>query len=175
MEKLRGYQIKESVTKKCWGLSSIILSEYDHEVLAHPWGEYNCVFLGFKEIFEDEFYRELVELSGLMRAVLDANQESIDDLDKEVVGTLFKEGEEVEGLTYRESCNKIIHANKYMVDLRRSSTHPLDNGKDGYNDSEITDYKNPYVITEGSHRRKDWKSEIDFLKFINLTIDFSHI
>lgn len=88
----------------------------------------------------------------------------------ETVGKLKHEDKEIINLSYRESCNKIIHANSYSIKLDKSNLHPLDNGKNGYNKSDIDTYKSPIIITEGIHRNKKWESELVFIKFIDETL-----
>jgi len=175
MRKLKGYEIQNSIEEKCWKLSSYILSEYDFRGLAHPANEYWCIFENkFKESFETIFFKELIELVGLLRAILDSEPLTVEN---EVYGVdnsfgiLKKETGETLKLTYREVCNKIIHAISYEIKFNYSEYHPLDNNKNGYGETEIIEFKNPKIITQGSFNGKQWNAEIDFLKFIDQTMN----
>ena len=175
MKKLRGFKIQSSLEEKCWKLSSYILAQYDFENLSHPANAYWCIFgTKFKDSFETFFLKELVELSGLIRALLD--NESI-KVEKEIfetnncVGLLHIKNGKTIGLSYREACNKIIHSTSFKIELIHSKNHPLNNDKNGYNESELTKFKNPRIITKGNYQGKSWTAEIDFLKFIDRTMN----
>ena len=170
MEKLQVDQTEELIKEKCWKLSSYLLAEYDFQELTHPANEYWCKFgTDFKESFKKKFFKELIELAGLIRAILDMHNLSSEKY--EIVGKIEYENKEIEKLDYRESCNKIIHANYYSIDYKKVDSHPLDNGKNGYNNSENENYKSPIIITEGFYRKKKWKSELTFIKFIDETLN----
>lgn len=169
IEKLRIDITEDMLTEKCWKLSSYILAEYNFVNLRHPINEYWCKFCNeFRWAFEERFLKELIELAGLIRALLDMH--NLDTDYSETVGNLKYEDKEVVDLSYRESCNKIIHANSFSIELKESNSHPLDNGKNGYNKSDIETYKNPIIITEGVYYNKKWQSELDFIKFIDQTM-----
>ena len=73
-------------------------------------------------------------------------------------------------LTLREACNKTIHAKNHNISFNWSDKHPLFNGKNGYEDyedSENIKFKDPIIITEGTHKNVDWISKIHFFKFID--------
>jgi hypothetical protein len=170
MEKLQVNQTEELITDKCWKLSSYLMAQYDFKELTHPANEYWCKFGNeFKESFEKNFFKELIELAGLLRAILDMH--SLSSENYEVVGKIKYENKEIEDLDYRESCNKIIHAEFYSIEFIKTDSHPLDNKKNGYNDSDYDNYKNPTVITEGFYRKTKWKSELTFINFIDETLN----
>jgi hypothetical protein len=170
MEKLQVEQTEELISEKCWKLSSYLLAEYDFKELIHPANEYWCKFgTDFKDSFKKVFFKELIELAGLIRAILDMHNLSSENYG--IVGKIEYENKEVENLDYKESCNKIIHAKSYSIDFKKTDSHPLENGKNGYNDSDNSNYKNPIIITEGTNRRKKWKSEITFINFIDETLN----
>lgn len=175
MKKLKGFDIQNSIEEKCWKLSSYILSQYDFQDIAHPANEYWCIFENkFKDSFETIFFKELIELVGILRALLDSESLKIENEIygvENVFGLLKNETGETIKLSYREACNKIIHAISYEVKLNYSKQHPLDNNKNGYGETEIIKFKNPKIITQGSFNGKHWNAEIDFLKFIDQTMN----
>ncbi|HEY5593180.1 MAG TPA: hypothetical protein VIK55_19460 [Paludibacter sp.] len=65
-------QIEDAVKEKCWKLSSYILAEYDFKNLEHPWNEPWCLFGNtFKDMFENTFIKELIEVAAIMRSLQD--------------------------------------------------------------------------------------------------------
>ena len=170
MEKLQVEQTGELISQKCWKLSAFLLAEYDFKKMIHPYNEYWCKFgTDFKDSFQKTFFKELIELAGLIRAILDMH--SLNAENYGLVGKIKYENKEIKNLNYRESCNKIIHAEYYSIDFEETDTHPLENGKNKYNDSEFSNYKNPKIITEGIYHNKKWKVEFEFIKFINETLN----
>ena len=153
----------------------MILAQYDVIYLKHPAEEYWCIFTtNFQEKFETNFMRELVGFAGTLRALLDVESISVPVKNKKYlfdqsVGELYKNGTK-EPLSFREACNKIIHANKYEIRFNYSETHPLDNGKNGY-ESIDKPYKNPIIVTYGEYQKKHWNAELNFLKFIEMSIN----
>jgi len=171
MEKLQVDQTEDLIAEKCWRLSSYLLAEYDFKKLTHPDNEYWCKFGNeFNESFKKVFFKELIELAGLVRAILDMH--SLSSENYETVGKIEYEHKEIENLNYRESCNKIIHAEFYSIGFNKTDSHPLDNGKNNYNNSDYDTYKSPIIITEGYYRNKKWKSELTFIKFIDESLNF---
>ena len=156
--------LSEIVTDKCMKLTAILLSKYDFIDLSHPVHEYWCPFENFVIRFDDIFAKELIELSVLARVCLD-----VDDTfgSEEIVGSLSEDSKQSD-LTFRQACNKIIHAKTYEVKLDWSNKHPLDNGRNGYGESDIKKFKNPIVKTAGKYNKKEWKADILFLKYINV-------
>lgn len=174
MKKLRGFEIQNSLEEKCWKLSSYVLSQYDFEYLSHPGHEYWCIFNKYEELFQTTFFKELIEVCGLIRSLLDSESLKVD---KTIAGVsndfgILKDGKNTKTpLSFREACNKIIHSKKYSIELNRSSTHPLDNGKNGYNNSTKDNFKDPKIIVIGERNGKNWTAEIDFLKFIDQALN----
>ena len=175
MNNIYNFHIEESVKDKCWRLSSYILSEYDFQNLTHPWNEYWCIFCNtFKESFENTFIKELIELAGLMRALLDIHSIHIPQnksISISSIGILQFEENNKEDLNYREACNKLIHSTEFSLDFRESNSHPLFNGKNGYNESACKKFEDPILLTKGIHSRKKWKAEINFFRFIDYTLN----
>jgi hypothetical protein len=170
MEKLQVDHTEELITEKCWKLSSYLLAQYDFHELTHPANEYWCKFgTDFKESFKKVFFKELIELAGLIRAILDMH--NLSSQSHEIVGKVEYENKEIENLDYRESCNKIIHADYYSIEFKKVALHPLENGKNGYNNPVNDSYKSPIIITEGFYRNQKWKSELNFIKFIDETLN----
>jgi len=175
MDKIYMHQIQESLNDKCWRLSSYLLSQYDIKELSHPWKEYWCIFENnFKQSFKNIFFKEFIEISALIRALLD-----IDDIKipKEFagistqVGTITCDNGKEKELTFRDACNKIIHSKKYSVSFLWSEQHPLCNGKSGCEASDSEKFKNPIISTEGDYHGKTWVAKIEFFKFIDQALN----
>jgi hypothetical protein len=176
MKQVRKHQIEGSIVEKAYLLSALILAQYDIEALKHPANEHWCMFSNdFEEKFHENFMKELIGFTGLLRALLDIHLEvsseknvtnQIFDLN---VGTLIV-GEVTIPLDFRQACHKIIHAITYDIELKVSKMHPLDNGKNGYG-SNLGEYKNPLIITYGKLGSKSWISELNLLKFMDLAIN----
>ncbi len=168
------YEIEVKLKEKCWQITSFILSRYDFDKLSHPWNEHWSIFENqLTETFEDNYFKEFLELAVLMRASLDIHDVRIPKKIGEVeisVGDLIKvnsSGEKTIPLTFREACNKTIHALEYEIILDRCDSHPLDNGKNGYSETEETNFKNPILLTKGSFQGDNWTAKIELLKFID--------
>jgi hypothetical protein len=175
MENLFYNQIEDSVKEKCWKLSSYILAEYDFRNLRHPWDEPWCFFAStFSEKFENTFIKELIEMAALMRSLQDVhsndNNEESNAFPSNDIGLLIHNDGTQEVLDFRKACNKIIHALEYSIDLTFSNEHPLSNGKDGYNDSTLDNFKSPIIITRGKYGKLEWQASIYFFKFIEQAI-----
>ena len=125
--------LSEIISDQCMNLCTRVLSQYDFIDLAHPIQEYWCPFENFKLRFDDIFAKEFIELAALVRVILD-----VDDSfgSKEVVGTITQDGNKID-MSFRDACNKIIHAKTIDIDFAFSERHPLDNGKNGYGESQV--------------------------------------
>lgn len=156
--------LSEILTDKCMNLTAMLLSQYDFVDLSHPVHEHWCPFENFVARFDNIFAKELIELSALARVYVD-----VDDTfgSKQIVGSLSEDSRQ-RNLTFRQACNKIIHARTYKVRLDWSSKHPLDNGGNGYGESDIKKFKNPIIKTAGTYQKKEWKADIFFLKYIDV-------
>lgn len=120
LNKLRHFQIEDSIIDKSYTLNSMILSPYDVISLKHPASEHWCIFTNnFQEKFEANFMRELADFAGILRPLLDVELISVPMKNKEYqfdqnVGELC-ENDEKKPLSFRQACNKIIHANKFEI------------------------------------------------------------
>lgn len=175
LDKFSFNDVAESINEKCWKLSCYILSQYDIIELSHPWNEYWCIFANrFNDLFKRTFFKEFIELTALIRSLLERNDikveiKKIGDVYVGVVGILTTNNSGKD-LTLREACNKTIHAKNHDISFDWSDKHPLFNGKNGYEDyedSENIKFKDPIIITEGTYKNSDWISKIHFFKYIN--------
>lgn len=95
-----------------------------------------CIFENqFNESFENNFFKEFLELAALIRALLDIHEIKIPKKIGNVsisVGSLTINDSEIKELTLREACNKTIHSMNYEINFCYSDDHPLSNGKNGY-------------------------------------------
>jgi hypothetical protein len=156
--------LSEIITDQCWKLTATLLSKYDLDELSHPIQEPWCPFIDFAFRFDDIFGKELIELAVLARVSLDVDGEFGA---KQIVGTLIDNGNRSD-LNFREACNKIIHAKTFEAKLEWSNSPPLDNGRNGYGETTIDRFKNPIIMTQGVHNRKQWEANIHFLKYVSI-------
>ena len=72
LNRLRHFQIEDSIIDKSYTLNSMILSQYDVISLKHPASEHWCIFTNnFQEKFEANFMRELAGFAGIHRTLLE--------------------------------------------------------------------------------------------------------
>lgn len=133
-------------------------------------GVFSRIISGINSIF----MKKLIGFAGILRALLNAESIFIPVKHEEYgfdqsVGQLSK-NDNTEPLSFREACNKIIHANQYEIKFSYSEVHPLDNGRNGYG-SAHEKYKNPIIVTYGEYRNVPWISNLEFLKFIDMSIN----
>jgi hypothetical protein len=164
---LTSYALGEVVSTQCWKVTSLLLSKYDLDHLSHPLQEPWCSFVHFAERFDDVFIKELLELAAIARVNIDVNRVAGE---AKIVGSLIEGGKE-KHLNFREACNKLIHANEYELIFDWTSSHPLDNGTNGYNDVFAVGkrkFKNPKICTKGKFRGQEWQATIIFVKFVDV-------
>ena len=131
LNRLRHFQIEDTIVDKAYALNSMIISQYDVTALKHPDEEYWCIFTNnFQDQFDSTFMKELIGFAGTLRALLDVESISIPVENEEYgfdqsVGQLSK-NHNIEPLSFREACNKLIHANQYEIRFSYSEAHPLD-------------------------------------------------
>ncbi|MBU1820515.1 MAG: hypothetical protein KKG00_03245 [Bacteroidetes bacterium] len=175
LNQMRLFEIEESIKDKCFTLTSLILAQYDITALRHPYGEYWCIFTNdFQSKFNTNFMMELTSLIGLLRAVMDIESINIPVKNEnygfdQSVGILTIDTSN-EPLSYREACNKIIHADSYQIQFSYSEKHPLFDERNGYDNEESRSFKNPMLVTRGKYRGKIWISDLNFLKFIDASM-----
>ena len=108
-----------------------------------------------------EISRLLLECAVLIRNEIDLQYSSksyITYTEKECVGRLYRDiydaKDECEELTFREACNKIIHAQHINFDLENAKS--------------IRQYDsiNNIVYLYGNYQDKGWKAELDVCKFL---------
>ena len=177
MEKTYIHEIHESVDEKCWKLSTYLLAQYDIKEMSHPYQEYWCIFENqFQASFDKHFFKELIEIAALLRTLLDINEIKIE---KEFAGISTQVGKLTDGknsneLFFREACNKIVHSKKHSIKLLFDDKHPLCNGKNGYEKSDVKIFKAPIIVTGGRfHDGGSWVAEIDFFKFIDQAMNLN--
>lgn len=82
--------------------------------------------------------------------------------EKECVGKLYRDiydaKDECEELTFREACNKIIHARHINFDLENAKNQ------------RQYDSINNMVYLYGNYQNKGWKAELDVCKFLCVLI-----
>lgn len=149
--------------QNCWELNNILFAMYDYISMKHPYGEFWCHYTNdYNVLFEEKFSAGIIQMSGLLRALMDTNQLEVKQV---IVGRLVTNGVEKE-LNFREACNKIIHASNLEIEYENSTLHPLDNGKNGYSNYEMKKFKNPIIVTKGVYQGKNWSSKLNFNRFV---------
>jgi len=114
------------------------------------------------------------EFSEISRILLECavqirNQNDGDYVNKEykysidsIVGKLFENikstPQKYTNLTFKESCNKIIHAKHINFDLENAKS------------TKEYDSINSTIYLYGDHNKKEWKAELDVCKFICVLI-----
>lgn len=175
MDNIKGFLFENGHHEKCWRITSYILAQYEIKNLSHPNSEYWCPFENqFQEFFNGHFIKELIEIASFTRALLDCEDikipNQINGID-DFVGSLKYDNKAEVGLSFRESCNKIIHAKEFSIKYESKKTHPLDNGKNGYVvKGEERIYNNPIVKLSGTKNKINWVIELDFLRFIDFAM-----
>jgi len=108
-----------------------------------------------------EVSRLLLECAVLIRNEIDLQYSSNSYrtyTEKECVGKLYRDiydaKDECEELTFREACNKIIHARHINFDLENAKNQ------------RQYDSINNMVYLYGNYQNKGWKAELDVCKFL---------
>ncbi|MGB7580890.1 MAG: hypothetical protein WBL85_00390 [Sedimentisphaerales bacterium] len=162
MKPLSLHALEESIADQCWKVTSLVLARYDFSELSHPWQEYWCPFIDFCNKFDAFFIKSVLELAAIARVNLDVEDVGTANL---IVGTLTQNNE-TKDLTFREACNKLIHAMQYEILFDWETKHPLDNGTNGYFETKLERFKNPKIRTTGKYQSDNWEAVIRFLPFI---------
>jgi hypothetical protein len=104
-----------------------------------------------QEVEEDEITRILLSLAITAR-VVDDRENNVFERYSASCGTIQKDilSEEVEILDLREACNKIIHAKSVRYDVEELN---------------IQIYLNPFIYLYGSVQGKQWRVNLDIIKF----------
>jgi hypothetical protein len=116
----------------------------------------------WNELAEHEITLRLASTASFLRARDDLwiTEAPDHELRKAPCGTLRRdmESDNVVDLTMREACNKIIHASRYNFDV---------NGDDPYQ------YLEPIVYLYGTYGGKNWRAEVDVLRYVETGIAFT--
>jgi hypothetical protein len=107
-----------------------------------------------QEVEEDEITRLLLNLAITAR-VIDDRQERIFEKASSNCGQLENMRQDssapnIEVLSLREACNKIIHATKVRFDVE---------------ETEGQTYLNPYIYLYGKQNKNSWKATLDIVAF----------
>lgn len=104
-----------------------------------------------QEVETDEITRILLSLAITAR-IIDDREERVFELIGTDCGTLQKDlnAASVDVLDIREACNKIIHATKVRFDVEELG---------------VQRYLNPTIYLYGSQQGKNWRAQIDVIKF----------
>ena len=104
-----------------------------------------------QEVEEDEITRVLLSLAITAR-VIDDRENIVFEQVSAGCGTIQKDilSEEVETLDLREACNKIIHAKSVRYDVEELN---------------VQIYLNPFIYLYGSFQGKQWRVNLDVIKF----------
>lgn len=104
-----------------------------------------------QEVEEDEITRILLSLAITAR-VVDDRENKVFERVSAGCGIIQKNilSEEVEILDLREACNKIIHAKSVRYDVEEFN---------------VQIYLNPFIYLYGSFQGKQWRVNLDIIKF----------
>ncbi len=122
-----------------------------------------AIEFAFGENKEDQVIHGLIEISILYRKIEhqfpdDIKEEARAKQKEKVVGKLIEKGKELE-LIMIEACNKIIHANSLNFDVSGGDSHE-------------EQYLNPIIHIYGEKYGKEWKVELDVIKFCEYSMRF---
>ena len=101
---------------------------------------------------EHEIVSCLISIGISTRMIIDGPGPSLGG-DKDFCGQLLQGPDlsEVNNLTVREACNKLVHAKRVRIDTEQDNFHNY--------------YLTPTVYLYGTHQSKDWKAVLDLVKF----------
>jgi hypothetical protein len=92
--------------------------------------------------------------------LFDQHEQEFEGVSKRPCGQLFSDWpkrEQIEDLTLREACNKIIHA----TEIRHNVVDP----DPGYNPDQIGVYLRPYLHLYGTKEGRNWKADLKIIEF----------
>jgi hypothetical protein len=123
-------------------------------------GDYDILGI-FRRIEYSEISKRLISIATISRNTVElwtkkgvfSNSEFC-----EVVGKLWENSvnkDKVHGLSFREACNKIVHANHINFDLTKIK-------------DILSGHLNPIVYLYGVHNKFGWKCKIDIYKFVKV-------
>jgi hypothetical protein len=112
---------------------------------------------------EPEITRLLVSIAARVRVIQDREREYFKQVKKTDCGRLVrdvKHPRKSEPLSWREACNKIIHAKHFHVDLQRKPRNP-------------NDYPplRPIVHLYGTQDRVEWKATLNIEAFVGINAE----
>ena len=164
----QGFHARDEILEReGYKLLCLVLAKYDLEKLQYYNGA-NDVFEQLMEHENTELNTSIMSLAALARANDDVGGglKAHDDENTDGVGILIVEGKETK-LSSREACNKIIHSKSAIWRLDETDEHPLYEEK--YKERGITldiNYKNPVLLLEGVNNKKEWKAEVNVIKWV---------
>lgn len=118
-------------------------------------GQYS-LFWVFRNTEYSEISRRLISIAAISRNLMEISRDTtIQTLE---VGKFYKKSnsDEFVELTFREACNKVIHADHIN----------FDNSEDPAVSSPYVGYLNPIVYLYGTYNGEPWKIELEIFKFI---------
>lgn len=167
-------EIKLQLKELCYDVLAYALAEKDMRDLSHPINEWFCIFdNNFREIYPRVFNSKLIMLSAMIRVLLDDNK-NVDYKDGNKLGVKEEKNSGIkEDLNLRKCCNKIIHAEKRDMKYELLNEHPLENSKNIYlSRGKNKKFKNILILIEDKYQKKEYRSEINLIKFIEATMNF---
>lgn len=115
-----------------------------------------------QEVEEDEITRILLHLAITARVIDDREDRVFEDLTSGC-GTLQQDlnKPELDTLSIREACNKLIHAEKVRFDIEELG---------------VQTYLNPIIYLYGTLQKRQWRAELDVIEFCkeyaSIVLDF---
>lgn len=132
-------------------LSIFLASRHFAELCTEYPGEGFDSIYKIQEVEADEITRILLSVAITAR-VIDDREDRVFELVGSDCGTLQKDisANVIDVLDIREACNKIIHADKVRFDV---------------DELGVQKYLNPVIYLYGSLQDKNWRAQLDVIKF----------
>ncbi|WP_334161171.1 hypothetical protein [Phenylobacterium sp.] len=158
----------QPVRRDLWRLLLVFLAdrEYarvtEHEFFADGWAQ---PLLGLSSDFaDDEITRALLSSAIALRVIDDRDGDVLDRCEPCGELRVNIDAEEVEPLSLREACNKIVHAERVHFDVERLDGGPIE--QIGISPTFIQ----PFVYLYGTHRRIQWRCVLDIVGYVRSAV-----
>lgn len=147
------------VRRELWHLLLIFLADKPLVVLSEEGDRAGRTLIGLHSEFSEYEITRILMNSAITLRILD-------DRDGGVLQHVEPCGELqsrdlVEALTFREACNKIVHATRVNFDIERLDGKPL-----GQPSTEPT-FMNPKIYLYGMRQGAEWRAVLDIIAYVH--------
>lgn len=147
------------VRRELWQLLLIFLADRPLMALVEKEARGGQTLDGLhNEFCEDEITRILMNSAITLRVLDDRDSGTLQRV--EPCGELQTRGQ-TEALTFREACNKIVHATRVNFDIERLDGRPLDRPS-----TEPT-FMNPKIYLYGVRQGAEWRAMLDVIAYVH--------